>query len=166
MLRRGHEQAYPWSTCCGFRINGSHYQQPENKSKKGIDHLQRPSEARSDMEMIQRLTLQKYHVKIAENIDVSDLLPYLRDVLDDCDVDRIKSQRTPFQKADKMLNLLSKRGPSAFCHFVRALDISNPHLAKLMMQDLTEVVGDGICSKGSPQSYQKRRNSKGRCDNL
>ncbi len=88
------------------------------------------------LDATERATLQKYHCKLAENIDAKVILPYLKDVIDSCYADEICKQRTPFRQNEKLLSFLRKSGSATFTYFMKALDLHYPHFSTAIKQEL------------------------------
>ena len=78
------------------------------------------------------LLLQQYRLEIVKSIDTEKqfIRCYLQSklVLDDDDCERISSGITRQDRAAKLLDILSIRGPDAWRHFVDALEFDNPRL--------------------------------------
>ena len=76
--------------------------------------------------------LQQYRVEIVEAIDTERqfIRCYLQSklVLDDDDCERISSGTTRRDRAAKLLDILSLKGPEASTHFIDALEFDNPTL--------------------------------------
>ena len=73
-------------------------------------------------------------VAIVEDLLVDDVLIHLQSkfVFDDNDVELIRSERTSKRQAEKLLDLLVKKGDQAFGHFLSALKDPYPYLAELL----------------------------------
>lgn len=63
------------------------------------------------------------------------LLPYLVNVLDVTDEQEVKVKATREERIDKLLEILPRRGPKAFDHFVKALQEVQPFLAAPLVQE-------------------------------
>ena len=76
--------------------------------------------------------LQQHRVEIVKCIDTDKqfIRCYLQSklVLDDDDCERISNEKTRQDRAAKLLDILSIRGPDAWRHFVDALELDNPRL--------------------------------------
>ena len=63
------------------------------------------------------------------------LLPYLVNVLDVTDEQEVKVKATREDRIDKLLDILPRRGPTAFDDFVKALQEVQPFLATPLLQE-------------------------------
>ena len=84
-----------------------------------------------------RELLTSNRVAIVEDLLVDDVLAQLFSnfVFDDNDKELIRSEATSKRQAEKLLDLLVKKGDEAFGHFLSALKDSYPHLAELLQVD-------------------------------
>ena len=75
------------------------------------------------MDKKHRELLRKNRLKLVQDLDATQLLNYLfqENCLSESDVDNIKVQTTPRAKAEKLLDILPRRGPQSFDVFCRAL---------------------------------------------
>ncbi len=83
-----------------------------------------------------RACLQKLHCKLAENLDVKEILPYMKDVIDQYYVDEICKQKTSFQQTEKLLSFIRRGGSATFTYFMKAMDLRYPRLALAIRQEL------------------------------
>ena len=81
------------------------------------------------MEQKQRTILRLHWSSIRDNLEPKDILPKLVTVLIETDKEDIKAQSTIQERCDKLLEILLRRGPTAFEVFVEALKQTVPHLA-------------------------------------
>ena len=109
------------------------------------------------MEGYHRSAMQKLHCKIVENIDVSLLLPYMKDSMDVYLLDQVSSQRTHLKQAERLLSIVKKGGAATFTYFMKAMDVCYPHLAGLIRQELNS------SGSKSPSVSTRRINGKGKC---
>ena len=82
-----------------------------------------------EMEQKQRTILRLHWSSIRDNLEPKDILPKLITVLSETDKEDIKAQSTIQERCDKLLEILLRRGPTAFEVFVEALKQTVPHLA-------------------------------------
>ena len=75
------------------------------------------------------------------------LLPYLVNVLDVTDEQEVKVKATREDRIDKLLDLLPRRGPTAFDDFVKALQKVQPFLATPLLQESGNIDSFLHCSK-------------------
>lgn len=78
-----------------------------------------------------RLILRRTWPTLRKDLEPIKLLPYLVDVLDPADEGEIKasSNKKREDAADKLLEILPRRGQTAFDVFKKALQEVQPHLA-------------------------------------
>ena len=72
---------------------------------------------------------------LLKDVEPRKLLPYMGNVFDQTDEEKIKAQTTRTDEVDKMLEILTRRGPNAFDEFVGALLSTQPHLASALIQE-------------------------------
>ena len=97
-----------------------------------------------------RELLTSNRVAIVEDLLVDDVLAQLfsKFVFDNNDKELIRSEKTSKRQAEKLLDLLVKKGDEAFGHFLSALTDPYPHLAELLQaghsgkSTLPSVLGD------------------------
>ncbi len=84
-----------------------------------------------------RELLTSNRVAIVEDLLVDDVLAQLFSnfVFDDNDKELIRSEKTSKRQAEKLLDLLVKKGDQAFEHFLSALKDPYPHLAERLQED-------------------------------
>ncbi len=75
------------------------------------------------MEPADRMALVKCRAKILEDLDVRLIIDFLLEtrVVDDKIYEQINSEITQKDKAKRLLDILPRRGPKAFHHFLEAL---------------------------------------------
>ena len=81
------------------------------------------------MEERLRKILRRHQTNIRMDLEPENILPKLVEILKSTDEGEIRAQRTREKKCDKLLEILSRRGPNAFTVFVEALRGEAPHLA-------------------------------------
>ncbi|XP_074622558.1 uncharacterized protein LOC141880870 isoform X2 [Acropora palmata] len=81
------------------------------------------------MEQKHRTILRLHWSSISDNLEPKNMLPKLVTVLIETDEEDIKAQSTRQERCDKLLEILPRRGPTAFKVFVEALKQTVPHLA-------------------------------------
>lgn len=86
------------------------------------------------MEDIHRDILRKRRDALLRDIEPLKLLNSL-DVLDDDDREEVKMQKTRTERAETLLDMLTRKGPDAFQNFVAALSRSQRFLADVLIQD-------------------------------
>lgn len=72
---------------------------------------------------------------LLKDVEPRKLLPYMGNVFDQTDEEKIKAQTTRTDEVDKMLEILTRRGPNAFDEFVLALLRTKSHLASALIQE-------------------------------
>lgn len=84
--------------------------------------------------------LIKHRVEIVDDLLVDDVLPFLRSkfVLDNEDVDLIRAEQTSRRKAEKLIDILPSKGFEAFTVFFDSLVDKYPHLAKILLEGVSE----------------------------
>ena len=80
--------------------------------------------------------LTSNRVAIVDDLLVDDVIIHLlsKFVFDDNDVELIRSEKTSKRQAEKLLDLLVKKGDQAFEHFLSALRDPYPYLAELLQE--------------------------------
>ena len=84
------------------------------------------------MEDKHRIILRHYQPNIVNELEPNNILPYLGSVLTAKDDADIKAQSTRQGSCEKLLEILPRKGPSAFKVFVVALKKEAPHLADVL----------------------------------
>jgi len=81
--------------------------------------------------------LRKHRVILKRDLEPKKLLPYLVTdlVLDETDEEEIKTKLTREDQADKLLEILPRRGPQAFICFIEALENVQLHLAAKLREE-------------------------------
>ena len=97
------------------------------------------------MDKKHRELLRKNRLKLVQDLDATQLLNYLfqENCLSESDVDNIKVQTTPRAKAEKLLDILPRRGPHSFDVFCRALANTDGqgHLVDLLKKNESTASG-------------------------
>ncbi|XP_028393942.1 apoptotic protease-activating factor 1-like [Dendronephthya gigantea] len=108
---------------------------PEDHDSPFVVNNNVPSEG--PMTEDHKALLESNRVAIVEDLLVDDVLSQLLSqfVFDDDDVELIRFEKTAKRRADKLLDILVKRGDSAFQHFLSALKDPYPHLAELLLAE-------------------------------
>ena len=107
---------------------------------------------------LQRAVLQRNNCLLAEGIEAKSVLPYLRDVIDTYQADRIYAEKSSFKQNEKLLSTVSKAGPNGISYFMKALEVCYPNLASQMRQEMrlnVDVVK-------SCQTYSRPNSGKGK----
>lgn len=86
------------------------------------------------MEDIHRDILRKRRDALLRDIEPLKLLNSL-DVLDDDDREEVKMQKTRTERAETLLDMLTRKGPDAFQNFVAVLSRSQRFLADILIKD-------------------------------
>ena len=86
----------------------------------------------------QRSILKRYNCTLAERIEVDSVLPYLRDVIDSYQADRIYAEKTSFKQNEKLLSTVSRAGPKGLTQLMKALDICYPNISSQMRQEIRQ----------------------------
>ena len=82
-----------------------------------------------------RYILRRHWSSLRRDIEPEKLLPYLVNVLDQEDQQEVTTKATREKKADKLLEILPRKGPTAFDDFVKALQEVQPFLAAFLLQE-------------------------------
>ena len=72
---------------------------------------------------------------LLRDVEPRKLLPYMGNVFDQRDEEEIKAQKTRTDEVEKMLEILTKKGPNAFDEFVEALSRTKSHLVLTLIQE-------------------------------
>lgn len=86
------------------------------------------------MEHKHRIILRQHWSHIRVNLEPDNILPKLVTVLTATDEGEIKAQFTRQQRCDKLLEILPRRGPTAFKVFVEALEEEAPHIGHVLIE--------------------------------
>lgn len=81
-----------------------------------------------------RILRQKRQI-LEQDLQARQLLPYLTGILKIEDDEEVKAEKTPTEQARSLLDLLPKKGPTAFVCFVDGLWKIQPHLASLLSKE-------------------------------
>ena len=81
------------------------------------------------MEDKHRFILRDHGPNIRRDLEPNNILPDLGRVLTEKDNEKIKAQSTRQERCDTLLEILPRKGPTAFTAFVDALDKEADHLA-------------------------------------
>ena len=79
--------------------------------------------------------LRRHWSTLRRDLEPMKLLPYLVNVWDVTDEQEVKVKATREERIDKLLEILPRRGPTAFDDFVRALQEVQPFLAAPLVQE-------------------------------
>ena len=82
-----------------------------------------------------REILRKHRIVLGNDVQAIQVMRRLTDVLSEEDEEEIKAEKTSFLKAEKLLDILPRKGPDAFIRFVDALWKVQPHLARILSKD-------------------------------
>lgn len=117
------------------------------------------SEKQFIMEKKHRELLRRNRERLVEDLDALSLLSYLyqEHTLSENDVDLIKAERTRSSQAQKLLDIVPRRGPQAFDTFCRALERGDgqKHLVALLktpgsapqgMNECASIVQSSCCN--------------------
>uniref|UniRef100_A0A914W2P5 Uncharacterized protein n=1 Tax=Plectus sambesii TaxID=2011161 RepID=A0A914W2P5_9BILA len=94
----------------------------------------------------QRRALEENLVSFCENLDLTEVLPYLqaKGYLRDHHVESITNQKTTYDRRYELIKLIKTRGPAAYSVFYDALMHSNQeHLAELLAPHLKRKLSNG-----------------------
>lgn len=93
--------------------------------------------------------LRKIYVDFSVNMQADQILPKMKDVFNDVDEDDINAERTERKRAEKMLDILPRKGEGAFTKFIEALRVVQPYLA----DHLAELAGLSLSPSVSTGNY-------------
>ncbi|KAJ7371918.1 hypothetical protein OS493_022015 [Desmophyllum pertusum] len=79
--------------------------------------------------------LRRHWSSLRRDLEPMKLLPLLVNVLDVTDEQEVKVKATREDRIDKLLEILPRRGPTAFDDFVKALQEMQPFLAAPLLQE-------------------------------
>ena len=96
-----------------------------------------------------RNLLKYYRVALVKDLEPVKLLVDLLEVLDEEDVEVVKSENLRSRQAATLLDIICRRGPRAFDVFVSALEKKQPHLAKMLLKDSEVVIESSFEGEGS-----------------
>jgi len=98
------------------------------------------------MEKKHRELLRKNRLALVQDLEAARLLNYLfqENCFSESDLESIKVQPTPRAKAEKLLDILPRRGPQAFDVFCRALASTDGqgHLVNLLKTNESSASGN------------------------
>ena len=102
-----------------------------------------PKEQKENMDDTHRASLRnKLRPTLRNDVEPRNLLQYLRDVFNETDEEEIKAEKTRTDQVDKMLEILTRRGPNAFDEFVSALFKTQPHLGCALIQETGKKINE------------------------
>lgn len=81
-----------------------------------------------------RAMLQPIYCEMANLIDAKMIIPYMKDVLDTYQIERIRAEKTPFKENERLLSTVFKLGPNGLKSFMTALDQCYPNIALQIRQ--------------------------------
>ena len=97
------------------------------------------------MDKKHRELLRKNRLALVQDLEAAQLLNYLfqENCLSENDIDSIRAQTTPRAKAEKLLDILPRRGPQSFDVFCRALANTDgqSHLVDLLKKNESTASG-------------------------
>ena len=109
------------------------------------------------MDKKHRELLRRNRERLVEDLDALSLLSYLyqEHTLSENDVDLIKAERTRSSQAEKLLDIVPKRGPQAFHTFCRALERGDGqnHLVALLKPPGSAPQGMNECASVIHSNY-------------
>lgn len=79
--------------------------------------------------------LRRHWSSLRRDLEPVKLLPYLVNVLDPEDEQEVKAKATRGKMIDELLEILPRKGPTAFDNFVKALQEVQPFLAVYLLQE-------------------------------
>ena len=89
-----------------------------------------PKEEKKNMDDTHRdILLNKLRLTFQRDLQLKRLLPHLGKVFDQTDEEEIKAEKIMSDQVDKMLQILTRKGPYAFNVFASALSKTQPHLS-------------------------------------
>ena len=91
-------------------------------------------QVKSKMDDKHRDILRRKWSNLRRDLEVTNLLPYLVEVLSPEDEEEVKAEATRPKMVDKLLNVLPKKGPNAFDVFVKGLQEIQPFLAAPLLR--------------------------------
>ena len=87
------------------------------------------------MDKRHRNILKHHRPYLLENMQPIKLLPYLTSILDESDRQEVRQEPTTEQQIDKLLDILSRKGPDAFGEFINALERKQMFIALYLKQE-------------------------------
>ncbi|XP_068670867.1 myosin-2 heavy chain-like isoform X1 [Montipora foliosa] len=87
------------------------------------------------MDKRHRNILKHHRPYLLENLQPIKLLPYLSSILDESDRQEVKQEPTTEQQVDKLLDIISRKGPDAFGEFMNALERKQMFIALYLKQE-------------------------------
>lgn len=79
--------------------------------------------------------MRRHWSSLRRDLEPVKLLPYLVNVLDPEDEQKVKAKATRQTMIDELLEILPRKGPTAFDNFVKALQEVQPFLAAELFQE-------------------------------
>lgn len=79
--------------------------------------------------------LRRHWSSLRRDLEPVKLLPYLVNVLDPEDEQEVKAKAARGKMIDELLEILPRKGPTAFDNFVKALQEVQPFLAVYLLQE-------------------------------
>lgn len=106
----------------------------------------------------QRSVFKRHFCTLAEEIEARLILPYLEDVIDTYEADRIYAENTSFKQNEILLTTILKHGPNGLAYFMKALDVCYPKLSSQIRQKMRE---SGCSSRSRKIVSDHQVNGKG-----
>lgn len=79
--------------------------------------------------------MRRHWSSLRRDLEPVKLLPYLVNVLDPEDEQEVKAKAARGKMIDELLEILPRKGPTAFDNFVKALQEVQPFLAVYLLQE-------------------------------
>lgn len=87
------------------------------------------------MEEEHRTILRKNRQLLIKDLEPWKIVNDLAEIFDEDDRDEVKAENTRKEQAEALLDMLPRKGPTAFKQFLRALNKRQPHLATPMVEE-------------------------------
>lgn len=87
------------------------------------------------MDKIHRNILREKRVELSKDLEPEILLKHMAKVLKPEDEEKIKAQSTRTERVEMLLDILPRRGETAFDCLLEALEIEQRHLADLLRKE-------------------------------
>ncbi len=114
--------------------------QEEQKLRRNSKNLAAPRyclKTDATFRQVERDILRKYRFHL-HKMNTNEILSHCDSLKDRYHSELIYAEKTPFQRAEKMLDMLVKLGPQAFEEFINALNSVDPELGLPILEELNK----------------------------
>ena len=114
------------------------------------------------MRQLDRDVLLDHRFELTKKLKVDRVLPHMGSIFDLSDCETIRHEKTSFEKAARLLDILPRRGPHAFRLFLLALEREHPQLCRLLVDACRKNISDGGGDGQDESSGARARHARGR----